>query len=98
MPTVPLTLFALFQLMFAIITPGLVVGAVAERGFTPYVSFVLLFSTLFYAPLVIGAGIPMECWRTGALDLPVVRWFIFQLVAQRWQRHCIKTRKAISNI
>src|SRR5437763_16579347 len=27
MPTVPLTLFALFQLMFAIITPGLVVGA-----------------------------------------------------------------------
>ena len=27
--TIPLTLFALFQLMFAIITPGLVVGAVA---------------------------------------------------------------------
>ena len=27
-PTIPLTLFALFQLMFAIITPGLVVGAV----------------------------------------------------------------------
>src|SRR4029077_3515679 len=26
-PTIPLTLFALFQLMFAIITPGLVVGA-----------------------------------------------------------------------
>ena len=31
MPTIPLTLFASFQLMFAIITPGLVVGAVAER-------------------------------------------------------------------
>ncbi|MGN6802453.1 MAG: ammonium transporter, partial [Ginsengibacter sp.] len=30
-PTVPLLLFALFQLMFAIITPSLVVGAVAER-------------------------------------------------------------------
>src|SRR5436190_17969879 len=29
--TIPLLLFALFQLMFAIITPGLVVGAVAER-------------------------------------------------------------------
>ena len=29
--TIPLTLFSLFQLMFAIITPGLVVGAVAER-------------------------------------------------------------------
>ena len=31
-PTIPLVLFALFQLMFAIITPGLVVGAVAEKG------------------------------------------------------------------
>ncbi len=30
-PTIPLTLFALFQLMFAVITPGLVVGALAER-------------------------------------------------------------------
>src|SRR5215210_1548878 len=28
-PTIPLLLFSLFQLMFAIITPGLVVGAVA---------------------------------------------------------------------
>src|ERR1043165_8559891 len=35
--TIPLTLFSLFQLMFAIITPGLVVGAVAERiRFTAY--------------------------------------------------------------
>src|SRR5712672_1959312 len=30
-PTIPKTLFSLFQLMFAIITPALVVGAVAER-------------------------------------------------------------------
>src|SRR6476661_2625510 len=52
MPTVPLTLFALFQLMFAIITPGLVVGAVAERiKFTSYVLFVVLFSLLVYAPI-----------------------------------------------
>ena len=52
MATVPLTLFALFQLMFAIITPGLVVGAVAERiKFTSYVLFVVLFSLLVYAPL-----------------------------------------------
>src|SRR5207302_1908117 len=36
--TIPLLLFSLFQLMFAIITPGLVVGAVAERvRFTSYV-------------------------------------------------------------
>src|SRR6187402_429530 len=50
--TIPLTLFALFQLMFAIITPGLVVGAVAERiRFTSYVLFTVLFSLLVYAPI-----------------------------------------------
>src|SRR5215813_10333199 len=51
-PTIPLTLFALFQLMFAVITPGLVVGAVAERiRFTAFVLFTVLFSLLVYAPL-----------------------------------------------
>jgi len=51
-PTIPLTLFALFQLMFAVITPGLVVGAVAERiRFTAYLLFTILFSVLVYAPL-----------------------------------------------
>ena len=47
-----LTLFSLFQLMFAIITPGLVVGAVAERiRFTSYILFIVLFSLLVYAPV-----------------------------------------------
>lgn len=51
-PTIPLLLFALFQLMFAIITPGLVVGAVAERiRFTSYVLFIILFSLFVYAPI-----------------------------------------------
>jgi ammonium transporter, Amt family len=51
-PTIPLTLFSLFQLMFAIITPGLVVGAVAERiRFTSYVLFIVLFVFLVYAPV-----------------------------------------------
>jgi ammonium transporter, Amt family len=51
-PTIPLALFALFQMMFAIITPGLVVGAVAERiRFTSYILFTVLFSLLVYAPL-----------------------------------------------
>ncbi len=50
--TIPLLLFSLFQLMFAIITPGLVVGAVAERiRFTSYILFICLFSLLVYAPL-----------------------------------------------
>src|SRR6188768_1087940 len=50
--TIPLTLFSLFQLMFAIITPGLVVGAVAERiRFSSYTLFICLFGVLVYAPL-----------------------------------------------
>src|SRR5436305_12949347 len=50
--TIPLLLFSLFQLMFAIITPGLVVGAVAERiRFTSYILFICMFSLLVYAPL-----------------------------------------------
>lgn len=51
-PSIPLSLFALFQMMFAVITPGLVVGAVAERiRFTSYILFTVLFSLLVYAPL-----------------------------------------------
>jgi Amt family ammonium transporter len=51
-PTIPLLLFALFQMKFAIITPALVVGATAERiRFTSYVLFMVLFSLLIYAPL-----------------------------------------------
>lgn len=50
--TIPLSLFSLFQLMFAIITPGLVVGAVAERiRFTSYLLFIVMFSLLVYAPV-----------------------------------------------
>ena len=51
-PTIPMPLFALFQLMFAIITPALVVGAVAERvRFTAYVLFIILFCVLIYFPV-----------------------------------------------
>ena len=51
-PTIPKSLFSVFQLMFAIITPGLVVGAIAERiRFTSYVLFTVLFSLFVYAPL-----------------------------------------------
>ncbi|MEP7142356.1 MAG: ammonium transporter [Ferruginibacter sp.] len=51
-PTIPLTLFSLFQLMFAIITPALVVGALAERiRFTSYVWFIILFCLFIYFPV-----------------------------------------------
>jgi Amt family ammonium transporter len=50
--TVPQASFMLFQMMFAIITPALISGAVAERiKFKGYVLFVLLWTTLVYFPL-----------------------------------------------
>ncbi|MBL7781638.1 MAG: ammonium transporter [Saprospiraceae bacterium] len=69
-PTIPLSLFSLFQLMFAIITPGLVVGAVAERiRFTSYILFTALFSLFVYAPLAHWAWHPDGfLFKMGVLD------------------------------
>jgi ammonium transporter, Amt family len=51
-PTVPHVAFALYQMMFAVITPALIMGAVAERmRFSAYISFVALWSLLVYSPL-----------------------------------------------
>lgn len=51
-PTIPLVLFALFQLKFAIITPALITGTFAERvKFKSYIVFLILFSLFIYAPL-----------------------------------------------
>lgn len=51
-PTIPLLLFALFQLKFAIITPALITGSFAERTrFSSYVLFMIAFSIVIYAPL-----------------------------------------------
>ena len=68
--TIPLLLFALFQLMFAIITPGLVVGAVAERiKFSAYILFIVLFSLFVYAPLAHWTWHPMGFLaKMGVLD------------------------------
>src|SRR6476660_1888858 len=68
--TIPKPLFSMFQLVFAIITPGLVVGAIAERmRFTAYVLFTVLFSLLVYAPLAHWSWHPDGfLFKMGALD------------------------------
>lgn len=68
--TIPLPLFSFFQLMFAIITPGLVVGAVAERiRFSSYTLFIVLFAILVYAPLAHMAWHPEGImFKWGVLD------------------------------
>ena len=50
--TIPETVFAMFQLTFAIITPALVVGAFAERmKFSAMLLFTALWVTVVYAPV-----------------------------------------------
>jgi ammonium transporter len=50
--TIPVYLHCMYQGMFAIITPALISGAVAERiRFKPYVLFLLAWITFVYCPL-----------------------------------------------
>lgn len=68
--TIPAGVFMLFQMMFAIITPALISGAIAERmRFGGYVLFTSLWAIVIYAPVA--------CWvwnpggwlaQRGALD------------------------------
>jgi len=49
---VPVLVFAAFQLMFAIITPALISGAIADRTkFTAWAIFVAVWSTIVYFPV-----------------------------------------------
>ena len=50
--SIPDSLFLMFQLMFAIITPALIAGAVAERmKFSAWVVFISIWSLVVYAPM-----------------------------------------------
>lgn len=49
---IPLLVFAAFQLMFAIITPALISGAIADRAkFSAWAIFVAIWSTIVYFPV-----------------------------------------------
>ena len=68
--TIPAQAHAIYQAMFAIITPALISGAIVERmRFRAYLAFLILWSTFVYAPLahwVWGAGGWLQ--QMGALD------------------------------
>ena len=50
--TIPHLLFMVYQMMFAVITPGLITGAFAERiKFSTYIIFTLLWTTVVYDPV-----------------------------------------------
>jgi Amt family ammonium transporter len=69
--TIPAQTFMVFQLMFAIITPGLITGAFAERmKFSAMVAFMVLWSILVYSPMahmVWGKGGLLNAALGGAL-------------------------------
>jgi Amt family ammonium transporter len=69
-PTVPHTAFMIFQAMFAVITPALIIGAFAERmRFSSFCVFTLLWATFVYDPVahwVWGEGGFLR--KMGALD------------------------------
>ena len=73
--TLPQQSFMLFQMMFAIITPALISGAVAERiKFKAYVLFTVLWVTVVYFPLchmVWGKGGYFN-WASDGCKIPVL--------------------------
>jgi Amt family ammonium transporter len=68
--TIPHQAFMIFQMMFAVITPALIIGAFAERmKFAAFAVFMLLWSTIVYDPVchwVWGVGGFIR--KMGALD------------------------------
>ncbi len=70
-PTIPSSVFMVYQMMFAIITPALITGAFAERmKFSGYLLFLGLWSIVVYSPLahwVWGGGF-LGAGHLGALD------------------------------
>lgn len=68
--TIPVILFAMFQLKFAVITPALITGAFAERiRFNSYLIFITLFIVLIYAPLAHATWHPEGFfYKMGVLD------------------------------
>ncbi len=68
---VPESVFVVFQMTFAIITPALIVGAFAERmKFSAMLIFMAVWFTLVYAPIahMVWAGNGGLMWDWGVLD------------------------------
>ena len=85
--SIPENTFALFQLMFAIITPALVVGAFAERmRFSAVLVFGALWSLAVYAPVAHwvwgGAGSPSSGFWTSRAE----RWCTSRPASPPWSR------------
>ncbi len=69
-PTIPNSLFMIFQMMFAIITPALISGAIIERmKFKTYMVFIALWLLVVYVPVCHAVWSPDGfLFKWGALD------------------------------
>jgi Amt family ammonium transporter len=69
--TVPESVFMMFQMTFAIITPGLIAGAFADRmKFSALVIFIILWSLLVYSPIAHWVWAPTGWLAAGVFGLP----------------------------
>lgn len=51
-PTIPLSIFSMFQLMFAILTPTLISGSLTDRlNFDAWMIYLCLWHLIIYCPL-----------------------------------------------
>jgi Amt family ammonium transporter len=68
--TIPHSAFMIYQMMFAIITPALITGAIAERvKFGSFLVFIILWATFIYDPLAHWVwGVKGWMREMGALD------------------------------
>jgi len=69
--SIPESVFATFQMTFAIITPALIVGAFAERmKFSAMLVFMAIWFTIVYAPMahMVWSGDGALLWDWGVLD------------------------------
>lgn len=69
-PTIPIILFAIYQMMFAVITPALVTGSFAERiRLWPYIIFLVFFLLFVYTPVAHWMWNPEGfLYKLGAID------------------------------
>ena len=83
---VPELLFSMFQMMFAIITPALIVGAIAERvKFSAWCIFVVLWATLVYDPVAHWVWMSaVGCSRKVCWTSQVEQSFMCLLEHQHW--------------
>jgi ammonium transporter, Amt family len=69
--TVPESVFMMFQMTFAIITPGLIAGAFADRmKFSALVIFMIMWSLLVYSPIAHWVWAPTGWLGAGVFGLP----------------------------